>query len=415
MIFWSGFGLLALPIFLYIFTFLNYIYMLFDSRLDDLVKVLKTDNNLNKSFFTLYKQKLGSIEEYYKYKHSIWSKIEQKQQQKLGISPRIINAPPKSLSSSQVRRITKVAKKIKTDAVTELVEKISLRLDGVSLPAYCFSLILLQTIVGLSFAIPAAEVIRLGTIGTDEFIHVGVEKLATYGYLSTWAIESGFLGAFIYSFIDLMERIPRKDVTPRYYLNISLRYVFAAALSSLFFLIFHQAGVVSVKSDAFSLGIVAAISFIVGMFPNKYFRTVTSIVDKRLGNPGTRDIPLANFTGISPTEASRLWEEGVDNVDQLADCSVQELYRRTRFDQNRLKNLVSRAMLWKYVFGLDTMRHIVIDLESHKINGQKDEKPAPNDMLKKKGGRVVSICGYRGFMCFYIQKTIRITYTKSYR
>jgi hypothetical protein len=34
---------------------------------------------------------------------------------------------------------------------------------------------------------------------------------------------------------------------------------------------------------------------------------------------------------------------------------VQDLYKRTRFDPNRLKGLVGRALLWKYVFGLENM------------------------------------------------------------
>jgi hypothetical protein len=69
----------------------------------------------------------------------------------------------------------------------------------------------------------------------------------------------------------------------------------------------------------------------------------------------SNDIPLEKFTGIHSNEATRLWEEGIDNVDQLADSSVRELYKRTRFDPNRLKGLVGRALLWKYVFGLENM------------------------------------------------------------
>ena len=34
---------------------------------------------------------------------------------------------------------------------------------------------------------------------------------------------------------------------------------------------------------------------------------------------------------------------------------MQDLYKRTRFDPNRLKGLVGRALLWKYVFGLENM------------------------------------------------------------
>ena len=91
------------------------------------------------------------------------------------------------------------------------------------------------------------------------------------------------------------------------------------------------------------------------MFPNRYFRLIGSFIGNKSGGQFSRDIPLEKFTGISTTEATRLWEEGIENVDQLADSSVQQLHAKTRFDPNRLRSLIGRAMLWKYVFGIENM------------------------------------------------------------
>ena len=88
------------------------------------------------------------------------------------------------------------------------------------------------------------------------------------------------------------------------------------------------------------------------MFPNSYFRIIVSAVAKLIPKGGSlsRDTPLENFVGLSSNEITRLWEEGIGNIDQLADCSVEDLYKRTRFGPLRLKSLVGRAILWKYVF-----------------------------------------------------------------
>ncbi len=103
------------------------------------------------------------------------------------------------------------------------------------------------------------------------------------------------------------------------------------------------------------LGLIAAASFFIGMFPNRYFRIIGSFIDGKIFKNFSRDIPLEKFTGINSNEATRLWEEGIDNVDQLADISVQDLYKRTKLDPNRLTGLIGRALLWKYVFGIENM------------------------------------------------------------
>ena len=63
--------------------------------------------------------------------------------------------------------------------------------------------------------------------------------------------------------------------------------------------------------------------------------------------------------GLSPFEITRLWEEGIYNVDILADTTVQDLFRKTRFDPPRLQGLIGRALLWKYVIGMDNMNQIL--------------------------------------------------------
>ncbi len=217
------------------------------------------------------------------------------------------------------------------------------------------------------------EFARLGIIGIDVFSDVCQEEntMATCGLLSFWSISWGIIGAFVHSFISLMERIPRKDVNPRYFLNVAMRYIFAIALSAVFYLITAQAynvveaiqngneslgvGTSSFDNTRFTMGMTAAISFFIGMFPNRYLRILETSLQGNFKRNQVKDIPLESFSGINVNEATRLWEEGIDNVDQLADCSVQDLYKNTKFNPMRLKGLIGRALLWKYLFGNDNM------------------------------------------------------------
>ena len=44
-------------------------------------------------------------------------------------------------------------------------------------------------------------------------------------------------------------------------------------------------------------------------------------MSKRIGQSYSNEIALEKFFGLNPNEITRLWEEGVTNVDQLSDCT----------------------------------------------------------------------------------------------
>lgn len=348
--FWAGLVLLLFFCLLYPLSFSTYLSMLYDSRLSDLVNILTSDSPLAAKFMKLHESKFRAI-----YDPSYINKSDKMTIDinigKLNIGS-FSNEPTKGVSipgkipeglSNQMKR---TAFEVKNTSLVDLLQIASVKIDGVTVRGYFLPLFLLEIIVAGTFVLPVTEFVRTGNIGSNIMLP---QSLQNSQYISFWVIEWAVFGAFVYSFVNLMERIPRKDVMPRFYLNVALRYIFAIALSSLIFLIFSQPASGSAIKP-FSDGIFAAVSFTVGMFPNRYFRTITSFVDKRLTSSSSRDIPLEKLPDISPNEVTRLWEEGVDNVNQLADSSVQGLYVRTKFNPIRLKDLVGKAIFWKYVF-----------------------------------------------------------------
>jgi hypothetical protein len=346
--FWFGYILLGFPLALYLLVFWAYTTMLFNARLAEIVRIL--DDRMISRLFEINKEDIQRIflESHKNYTHSF---------QILSFSN--LTLPSWGLYSNHEKKIEEKAFKWKSKVMTDLVQKISLRIDGTTWSGYYFVLIVLQVIVAISFVIPALQLGQLHVIHQDIF-SPPVNDTGTLDennpntYLSLWSIEWAVFGVFVYSFVNLMDRISRRDITPRYYLYTAIRYIFAIALSTLFFLAFQQGQMVIPGNNAtidseYTLGLLAVISFTIGMFPNTYFRIIISFVENNLRKSFSHDQPLENFFGLDSSEVTRLWEEGVNNIDQLADCSVEDLYRKTRFGPTRLRSIIGRALLWKHV------------------------------------------------------------------
>src|SRR5262249_17164964 len=160
--------------------------------------------------------------------------------------------------------IEKKTYKWKSKIITDLVKKISLRVDGTTMSGYFFAVILLQVIVVVSFVVPAVQIGRLHMIDKDIFSPSFSPSTSTT-FLSFRTIGWAVFGVFVYSFITLMDRVPRRDITPRYYINTAIRYIIAIALSSLFFLIFYQGSMLTNKATdgELSYGAIAAVAFTV--------------------------------------------------------------------------------------------------------------------------------------------------------
>ena len=363
--FWFGMTILTVPTTFYTLAFATYMMGLYDARLTEVLKLLSLNKELRKHFYSLFRVKFDKIEK--GSRKTLFSRLK--------------NHVPNNPHLREVYEI-------KSSIMAELMQKLLVRMDGATVSGYFFPIILLQFIVSASFIIPSIEFTQLNTVGINVLIVSckSSQAIGTCVYLSFWPITCGILGAFVYSIISLMERIPRRDITPRYFLSIGLRYVYTIALSVSFFLVYYEIYIQSDfvnKSDqiALSLGVIALTCFFTGLFPKRYIRVVGAIIHNITSRNLSKNISLEKFTGITAGEITRLWEEGIENVDQLADSSVQVLYRKTRIDPNRLKGLVGRALLWKYVFGIENMQKIIdevgVDRGDRIEEGAKDIQSFP--------------------------------------
>jgi hypothetical protein len=217
---------------------------------------------------------------------------------------------------------------------------------GVSLSAYFPILIFLELVVILGFVIPLYELMSTG--------YIGVFNLSLWPgtvTVNSWVVEWAFFGAFVHSFFNMMDRVPRKDIRPSFYLNILIRYIIAVALASIFYLGYDLFIPITNGASAVPMALLGGIAFIIGMFPNVFLRTIEDVFASKIKFSLSADEPLTSLPGISRMEASRLWEEGIHNINQLADSNVSDLHKRTHYNLERLSTIIGSALLWRVVGG----------------------------------------------------------------
>jgi hypothetical protein len=239
------------------------------------------------------------------------------------------------------------ASQIIRDQIDDEASRAVVGVYGVTVSAYFPVLIILELIVCLGFVIPIYELISYGSIG---YLHLSIWPGTVS--ISSWVWEWAFFGAFVHSFFNMMDRVPRKDIRPNFYLNILIRFILSIAIASVFYLSLELFGV-DLSANVTSISVLAATVFIIGMFPNIFLRSIEDRISKSgpFKQSLSTDMPLSNLPGISRMEASRLWEEGIHNIDQLADCTIESLHRKTHYDYCRLYTIIGSAALWKLVSG----------------------------------------------------------------
>ena len=79
------------------------------------------------------------------------------------------------------------------------------------------------------------------------------------------------------------------------------------------------------------------------------FRTANSLI-KNIGAPELIDKdPLTKLAGLNTWHETRLLEEKIDNIQNLANASIEDLLINTSFYSGQLFNWVDQAVLFNHV------------------------------------------------------------------
>jgi hypothetical protein len=179
---------------------------------------------------------------------------------------------------------------------------------------------------------------------TELFDDKGQEILDSKSYKrGVVAIGMAFLGAYIWAIQYIFRRMMTLDLPPGAFYSIGSRMVYSAFLA----VILQHFLINSGSDDAYLDRQLIAISFMVGIFPERALSWMTDSLGKLFSRKSNsaNTLPIEMLEGISSFHKARLSELGIDNVQNLAQASLMELILKTPFGPRVLIDWMAQARL----------------------------------------------------------------------
>jgi hypothetical protein len=154
-----------------------------------------------------------------------------------------------------------------------------------------------------------------------------------------------FLGAYFYILQMLVRRYFQSDLKTSAYINATMRIVVAILIVWTLDLVLR---------DQLSQSELSAIAFVVGVFPTAGWQALQQLVKRLLGVvvPSMReDFPLSDLDGLNIWYESRLLEEGVEDMQNLATANIVDVMLNTRIPVDRLVDWIDQSLLYLRVEG----------------------------------------------------------------
>ncbi len=200
----------------------------------------------------------------------------------------------------------------------------------------------------------ATLIITLGWVLTllPDGVGAGGQEAAAQGLFSSLipgyhAVNFGFMGAYFFSLNMLLRRYLRADLRPKTYTHAAVRIVTVIVLA--WFL-----GVVPGLKGNLRL----ALAFVVGIVPETAFAIFSEFLRGRKWLKSRLESlqesqPLTELQGINLYDKARLFEEGIENVQNLVHQELTETVLNTRIPVSRLVDWVDQGILYLHL-GKDT-------------------------------------------------------------
>lgn len=163
-----------------------------------------------------------------------------------------------------------------------------------------------------------------------------------------------FLGAYFFSIQMLFRRYLRQDLSPNAYVSVGLRIILAVIaiwVAQQVFLSIYPPSEANLDRYYQNLAI---LGFVIGVFPQILWQLLAGWASKfpliKKGLPNIeRGLPLSNIDGISIWHETRLGEEDIDNIPNLAMANLPRLILQTRFEPARIIDWVDQAILYLHL------------------------------------------------------------------
>jgi hypothetical protein len=152
----------------------------------------------------------------------------------------------------------------------------------------------------------------------------------------------GFTGAYFWILATLLRRYFAGDLYPSVLLQASVRILTVFILSLLL-------GSVADLAH-WNQRLVGALAFFAGITPNPVIEGIAKIVAKGTSIPisAKEDAPLTELDGLNLGDESRLLEENIVNVSNMATAQVEQLVLRTHYSTGQIVDWVDQAILYAH-------------------------------------------------------------------
>ena len=160
-----------------------------------------------------------------------------------------------------------------------------------------------------------------------------------------------FLGAYFFSLQMLFRRYVREDLRKSAYLAVSLRIVLAVIgtwIAIMAIAAIKKVDVDDVNVDDASLLVVG---FVIGVFPSiawQFIQGACKAVMRKLGL-SKEVLPVSDLDGLTVWHEARLKEEGIENIQNMANTEIVDLMLRTRFPPDQIIDWVDQAILFTHL------------------------------------------------------------------
>lgn len=153
----------------------------------------------------------------------------------------------------------------------------------------------------------------------------------------------GFLGAYVFGLGALVRQYLRDDLQPRYYANLTLRFLTVFILSWLIGLAVDALNPQATSYEAYLLA-----AFVIGLFPSIGLLVIQQVGSKVLGMvfKGFQEpYPLSELDGLNAFQEDRLALEGIENLQNLSCANVVDLMLRTRYPVEQIIDWIDQSLL----------------------------------------------------------------------
>lgn len=164
-------------------------------------------------------------------------------------------------------------------------------------------------------------------------------------------VAFGFLGAYFFSIQFLLRRYLARDLNPRAYMHLVVRVMIVVLLTLVYATIRVADPDVFIRNERWPVDVIV-VSFGGGVTPNITWDRLRGLAYRALGRTGgdeSNELSLNNIQGLNIWQRARLFEEGIQDAQNLAMADILDLMVTTRLGVVRLLDWIDQALPYVHV------------------------------------------------------------------